>query len=59
MVNRKVFGGNRTGTGAHALEVLASLFATCHQNGIDALDTLGCLLRLTHPRPRLSPIVVR
>ncbi len=38
VVNRKVFGGNRTWTGAHALEVLASLFATCHQHGIDALD---------------------
>ena len=51
VVNRKVFGGNRTWTGAHALEVLASLFATCRQNGLDALDILSHLLR----RPLLKP----
>lgn len=51
VVNRKVFGGNRTWTGAHALEVLASLFATCRQNGLDALDVLSRLLR----RPLLNP----
>jgi transposase len=50
VVNRKVFGGNRTWTGAHALEVLASLFATCRQNAIDALTLLSNLLRA--PRPR-------
>jgi transposase len=52
VVNRKVFGGNRTWTGAHALEVLASLFATCRQNAIDALTLLSNLLRgapLPHP----------
>jgi len=52
VVNRKVFGGNRTWTGAHALEVLASLFATCRQNTIDALTLLSNLLRgapLLHP----------
>ena len=52
VVNRKVFGGNRTWTGAHALEVLASLFATCRQNAIDSLTLLSNLLR--HP-PSLSP----
>jgi transposase len=51
VVNRKVFGGNRTWTGAHALEVLASLFATCRQNDLDALDILSHLLR----RPLLNP----
>lgn len=50
VVNRKVFGGNRTWTGAHALEVLASLFATCRQNAIDALDLLSRILR----RPLLN-----
>jgi transposase len=45
VVNRKVFGGNRTWTGAHALEVLVSLFATCRQNGLDALAILSRLLR--------------
>jgi len=57
VVNRKVFGGNRTWIGAHALEVLASLFATCRQNDIDALDILGHLLRHPRPRPLLNPIV--
>lgn len=50
VVNRKVFGGNRTWTGAHALEVLASLFATCRQNGLDGLTLLANLLRT--PRPQ-------
>jgi transposase len=45
VVNRKVFGGNRTWTGAHALEVLASLFATCRQNTLDTLTLLSNLLR--------------
>jgi len=45
VVNRKICGGNRTWTGAHALEVLASLFATCRQNAIDVLDLLSRLLR--------------
>lgn len=52
VVNRKVFGGNRTSTGAHALEVLASLFATCRQNAIDTLTLLSNILRtarLPHP----------
>jgi transposase len=48
VVNRKVFGGNRTTAGAHALEVLASLFATCRQHGRDALQYLSHLLQL-HP----------
>ena len=54
VVNRKIFGGNRTWTGAHALEVLASLFSTCRQNAIDALTLLSNLLRGTpslHPAP--------
>ena len=44
VVNRKVFGGNRTPAGAHALEVLASFFATCRQQAHDAFDTLSTLL---------------
>lgn len=51
VVNRKVFGGNRTWTGAHALEVLASLFATCRQNAIDALTLLSNLLRAAPALP--------
>lgn len=52
VVNRKVFGGHRTPAGAHALEVLASLFATCRQHGRDALTCLADLLRRP---PNLDP----
>jgi len=54
VVNRKVFGGNRTWTGAHALEVLASLFSTCRQNAIDALTLLSQLLRGAPSLPRAA-----
>jgi len=49
VVNRKVCGGNRTWAGAHALEVLASLFATCRQNAFDAMTLLSNLLRGAPP----------
>jgi len=52
VVNRKVFGGNRTWAGAHALEVLASLFATCRQNGLDVLALLSRLLCTPAPLRR-------
>lgn len=55
VVNRKIFGGNRTWTGAHALEVLASLFATCRQNAIDALTLLSNLLRAARPSQYATP----
>ncbi len=54
VVNRKVFGGNRTWAGAHALEVLASLFATCRQNSIDGLTLLSNLLRAPPPCRRYA-----
>jgi transposase len=44
VVNRKVFGGNRTGAGAHAQEVLGSLFATCVQWKQDTLAFLSDLI---------------
>ena len=44
VVNRKVFGGNRTRAGAHAQEVLGSLFATCVQWKQDALSFLSNLI---------------
>ena len=44
VVNRKVFGGNRTKTGAHAQEVLASVFVTCAQQGQNALSYLSKLI---------------
>ena len=45
VVHRKLCGGNRSPTGAHALEVLASVFATCRQNALDSLTVLSHLLR--------------
>jgi len=46
VVNRKVFGGNRTPVGAHAQEILASFFATCAQQMRDALAALSHLIRV-------------
>jgi len=43
VVNRKVFGGNRTPAGGHAQEVLGSVFATLAKR---ALDTLSLLSRI-------------
>lgn len=57
VVNRKVSGGNRTGTGAHALEILASLFATCRQNAIDALDLLSTVLRNARSSPQRNGVI--
>ncbi len=44
VVNRKVFGGNRTKVGAHAQEVLAGIFVTCAQQGQNALSYLSKLI---------------
>lgn len=54
VVNRKVWGGNRTPNGARAQSVLMSVLTTCHQQAHDALAFLRnalcspspCLLRL-------------
>jgi len=46
VVNRKVFGGNRTEAGARAQEILATLFATWAQRGYQAMNGLSQLLRL-------------
>jgi len=53
VANRKVFGGNRTWAGAHAQEVLGSLFATCAQQARDSLRLLSNLIRAT-PRQRAA-----
>lgn len=50
VVNRKVFGGNRTPAGAHAQEVLGSVFATCAQHARDALSFLSTLICLPAPQ---------
>jgi len=38
VVNRKVFGGNRTPAGGHAQEVLGSVFATLAKRALDTLS---------------------
>lgn len=54
VVNRKVFGGNRTPAGGHAQEVLGSVFATLTRRGLDTLSFLSRIIRLpADQRPRL------
>lgn len=45
VVNRKVFGGNRTEAGARAQEVLCSVLRTCQQRACDAYDYIANVLR--------------
>jgi transposase len=47
VVNRKVFGGNREPSGARALEVLASVAATCVQRGVEVFEYVSRVLRAT------------
>lgn len=49
VVNRKVWGGNRTSAGARTQEVLASLLRTCHQQARDPTPILIELLRSASP----------
>ena len=57
VVNRKVFGGNRTWAGAHTQEVLSSFFQTSRQRGHDPTNLLVECLHDPHPRvvERLAP----
>lgn len=56
VVNRKVWGGNRTWEGAHAQEVLLSVLRTCAKQGRDGMEFLNRTLRADSPRklPRLN-----
>jgi len=45
VVNRKVWGGNRTWVGAHAQEVLTSVLQTCKRIGHSGLDFVSQTLR--------------
>ena len=45
VVNRKVWGGNRTWAGARAQEVLMSVLGTCKRAGRNALDFVSHTLR--------------
>jgi transposase len=53
VVNRKVWGGNRTWLGARAQSVLTSVLRTCVQRGIDPLNFLA--QSLMSPTPLLVP----
>ncbi len=59
VVNRKVWGGNRTESGAQAQGVLMSVLATCRRQARAALDYVSQTLRAfgNHflPRPTLLP----
>ena len=46
VVNRKVFGGNRTPAGGHAQEVLGSVFATWAKRGLDVLSLVSRIICL-------------
>lgn len=50
VVNRKVWGGNRTQAGAHSQEVLTSFLRTCHQQQRDPCEVLRPLLLSRTPR---------
>jgi transposase len=52
VVNREVWGGNRTDAGAHAQSILMSILAACRQQHHDPLDWLSRRLR-GQPPPRL------
>lgn len=53
VVNRKVFGGNRTAAGGHAQEILGSVFATLTKRAVDTLSFLSRIICLpADQRPR-------
>jgi transposase len=58
VVNRKVWGGNRTWVGAHAQEVLMSVLETCKRVGHSALEFVSQTLR-AFGNPHLSrPVLI-
>ena len=58
VVNRKVWGGNRTWAGAHAQEVLMSVLETCKRTGRSGLEFVSQTLR-AFGNPRLPrPILL-
>lgn len=57
VVNRKVFGGNRTAAGGHAQEVLGSVFATLAKRALDTLSFLSKII--CTPRDQRSRLIGR
>jgi transposase len=58
VVNRKVWGGNRTAAGAHAQGVLSSVFETCRRQTRSALDYLSQTLRSVGNRLLPRPVLL-
>jgi transposase len=57
VVNRKVWGGNRTWRGAQTQQVLASILRTLRQQGRDPCPVLEDMLRSPEPlRLELVPM---
>src|SRR5262249_51240766 len=52
VVNRKVWGGNRTPAGSRAQAVLTSVIVTCKQQARSALDFIAATLRGLSDPPR-------
>lgn len=57
VVNRKVWGGNRTDRGARAQQILTSVLVTCEQHAHNPLEFLSRTLR--GQQPRLVPTTGR
>lgn len=55
VVNRKVWGGNRTEAGASAQAILMAILATARQHGRDTLALVSNLLCGRHPRLAFLP----
>lgn len=53
VVNRKVWGGNRTWPGAQAQSILTSVIRTCDQRALHSFDFLTHALR--RPKPHILP----
>ncbi len=56
IVNRKVWGGNRTEDGAAAQGILASVLGTLAKKALQAIDWISGLLRAPAATPLLVPV---
>lgn len=54
VVNRKVWGGNRTWRGAKAQSILMSVLQTCHQQALNTIEYLSRTLCSRQPLPLLA-----
>ena len=58
MVNRKVWGGNRTEAGARAQSVLLSVIETCRRQKKSIVDYIGGTLRAFGNRLLPHPVLL-